>query len=295
LSTPRIGCVKYLNARPLIQGWPDPVVFDHPAALCRKLAAGELDVALVSSVEYLRRPQYLIIDGISIAAFGPVYSVILAYEDELARVNEIETDPASETSLALLRCLLAHRGLTPRLNSGNTGLQPVRPAELHSSEGAAREQTPRDTGGPESRTQPRSTVDCKSARRTGHRSVFLIGDQAIRFRQMHPQYHFWDLAEEWKDITGLPFVFALWLVRPEVAGASEIANRLRALRDKNLRRLEAVVAAQTDFDGEFVRHYFHDYLRFDFGDSEKAGLREFNRRCISCGIDVLPTADLNVV
>jgi len=48
----RIGCVKYLNARPLIYGWSGAVDFDHPAALCRKLEHGDLDVALVSSLEY---------------------------------------------------------------------------------------------------------------------------------------------------------------------------------------------------------------------------------------------------
>nr|MBA3762501.1 hypothetical protein [Chthoniobacterales bacterium] len=49
----RIGCVKYLNARPLIHGWPGAVEFDHPANLCRKLRAAELDVAFVSSFEFL--------------------------------------------------------------------------------------------------------------------------------------------------------------------------------------------------------------------------------------------------
>ena len=45
----RIGCVKYLNALPLIRGWPGEVDFDHPSALCQRVAIGELDVALVSS------------------------------------------------------------------------------------------------------------------------------------------------------------------------------------------------------------------------------------------------------
>ncbi|MDP9253868.1 MAG: menaquinone biosynthesis protein [Verrucomicrobiota bacterium] len=248
MKTPRIGCVKYLNARPLIHDWPGAVDFDHPSALCEKLARGNLDVALVSSIEYLRRPNYRIVDRVSISAEGPVYSVIVAHEQELSRMEEIGIDPASQTSSALLRCLLAHRRLHPRLR--NTDLQSVR---------------------------------------------LLIGDQAIRFRKMHPEYRVWDLAEEWKNITALPFVFALWLVRPEVANAAEIAHRLRTLRDENLRRIDELIAQQSDFDAEFCGRYFRENLRFDFGEQEKAGLREFHRRCLACGIDVARAAELNFV
>jgi chorismate dehydratase len=251
LKQPRIGCVKYLNARPLIYGWPGALELDHPSALCRKLAHGELDLALVSSVEYLRRPEYRIVDGISISAFGPVYSVIVAHEREISEISEIEVDPASETSVVLLRCLLAARGLNARLVTA-------------------------------------AGIDARSA-------LLRIGDQAIRFRYMHPEYRFWDLGEEWRNITGLPFVFALWLVRAEEATADEIAQRLRNLRDQNLARLDEVIATQDEFAAEFCRQYFRDHLRFGFGSREKDGLREFHRRCLACGIDLAPPFTLNVV
>src|SRR5215831_15842329 len=114
----RLGCVKYLNARPLIRGWPGNVEFDHPSALCRRLTKGELDVALVSSFEFLRNPIYRIVDDVSISSDGPVYSVVVAHRDEFSKIDEIELDPASETAANLLRCLLAELGLTPRLFNG---------------------------------------------------------------------------------------------------------------------------------------------------------------------------------
>src|SRR3954463_2070802 len=132
----RIGCVKYLNARPLIHGGEGDVDFDHPSALCNKLAAGKLDVALVSSFEFLRNPIYRIVDDVSIASEGPVYSVVLAHRGELSDIHEIELDPASQTSVNLLRCLLAERGLTPRLTR-NIGFQPVRPAGFQSADSSA--------------------------------------------------------------------------------------------------------------------------------------------------------------
>src|SRR5882762_3958324 len=121
----RIGCVKYLNACPLIHGWEGNVDFDHPSALCNKLAAGKLNVALVSSFEFLRNPIYRIVDDVSISSDGPVYSVVVAHRGEYSNIEEIELDPASETAINLLRCLLAELGLTARLTGvvpGNAGL-----------------------------------------------------------------------------------------------------------------------------------------------------------------------------
>ncbi len=84
--------------------------FDHPSALCSKLAAGELDVALVSSFEFLRNPIYRIVDDVSISSDGPVYSVVVAHRGEIGQIEEIELDPASETSANLLYCLIAEFG-----------------------------------------------------------------------------------------------------------------------------------------------------------------------------------------
>jgi len=283
----RIGCVKYLNARPLIHGWSGAVDFDHPAALCRKLERGDLDVALVSSLEYLRRPIYRIIDGVSISARGAVYSVIVAHNEDLSRAEEIEIDPASETSVALLRCLLRQRGLNPRLRVRNTDLESVRPAELYSAESEAA-----------SGSVEVQTADSMSAGRTGQRPVFrlLIGDQAIRFRAEHRErYHYWDLAETWTKITSLPFVFAFWLIRPEINNANEIADILRQLRDHNLENLDDLVSTQSEVSPAFCRKYYREHLFFDFGEREKAGLREFHYHCLLNKVDVAADLQLNLV
>ena len=129
----RIGCVKYLNARPLIRGWPGNVEFDHPSALCQRLAKGQLDVALVSSFEFLRNPIYRIVDDVSISSDGPVYSVVVAHRGEFSDIEEIELDPASETAVNLLRCLLAELGLTPRLTGGDLGERRIISARASSS------------------------------------------------------------------------------------------------------------------------------------------------------------------
>jgi chorismate dehydratase len=232
----RLGCVQYSNARPLIHGWSGPVEFDHPSALCRRLAAGQLDVALVSSFELLRNPIYTVVDSLAIASDGPVYSVILVHLGPLNVLREVVVDPASETSVNLLRCLCAKRGLAPTFVS----------------EGDI----------------------------TAERGQLLIGDQAIRFREESDGRHrYLDLGEGWREETGLPFVYALWLMRPEYPAKADVASALRSLGEKNLANLDAVIAAQPKADRPFCEFYYRHCLRFHFGAEEKKGLRTFAELC----------------
>lgn len=196
----------------------------------------ELDVALVSSFEYLRNPIYAVVDDVAIASNGPVYSVIVAHRGPLEKLREIVLDPASETSVNLLRCLLAERGLPTRFVA----------------QGAIDER----------------------------RGRLLIGDQAIDFRKAaDPQNQFLDLGAAWKQLTGRPFVYALWLIRPDFAGKSEIAEALRSLGKTNRDNLDAVITAQPQAERAFCEFYFRDCLRFSFAEAEKQGFRRFAELC----------------
>jgi chorismate dehydratase len=262
LKSVRVGCVKYLNARPLIHGWPGKVEFDHPSVLCQRLAKDQVDVALVSSFEFLRNPIYRIVDDVSISSDGPVYSVVVAHRGKFSNIEQIELDPASQTAVNLLRCLLAELGLTPRLTGG----------------------VPGSAGLPRAR--------------------LIIGDQAIRFRQNYAgEFQFWDLGEQWKKLTGLPFVYALWLIRPEVPDAKSIAQRLRGLQDENLANVPGVVAdAVTEVANnkqaitrEFLVRYYHEHLRFGFGTREKQGLQTFADLCVKHGVLPRRARELSLV
>ena len=114
-DTARIGSVPYLNAVPLTCGLEDRCDFLPPSALAVELRAGRLDAALLSITEALFEPGYPIVDGVAIASDGPVASVFLAHQDPVdERLTEVHLDPASCTSVNLLRVLLAARGLSPR-------------------------------------------------------------------------------------------------------------------------------------------------------------------------------------
>ncbi len=232
----RVGCVQYLNARPLIVPYDGEVVFEHPARLADLLAAGEIDVALVPVFEALRQPDFPIADGVAIASRGPVYSVFLAYRDRLEEVRTVCLDPASRTSNNLLRCLLAEfHGLHPAYEAGG---------ECHVED---------------------------------HRGLLLIGNQAIRFRQEpRPEgVRYLDFGEEWLARTGLPFVFAVWQIRPEVPDPGAVAEALRAIKVAGLRRVWEIGRLQRDFDPGFAERYLTSHIKFDLGSGEKEGMARF--------------------
>jgi chorismate dehydratase len=109
----RVGSVKALNAVPLTRGIEDQIVYDTPARLAEMLRRDELDAALVSIVEPLLNNRYDILDGIAVASLGEVKSVFLAHRRPLEEATEVFCDPASLTSVTLMKVLLAERGLKP--------------------------------------------------------------------------------------------------------------------------------------------------------------------------------------
>ena len=244
----RIGCVQYLNARPLIHGYDGPVVFDHPSGLARALADGALDVALVPIFEALNHPRYLLADGVAIASDGPVFSVFLAHRGPLAEVRSIALDPASLTSIHLLQVLLAeYHGLRPEL------------LELSAF--------PADAD-----------------------AVLLIGNQAIDFRERDAGAHqLLDLGEEWKRCTGLPFVYAPWLLRAGLPNAPAIADELSALKRHGTARIAEIVRADPH-NPALSERYLTEHIRFDLGPREKAGIEKFRELLTKHGF-IVPSSE----
>jgi chorismate dehydratase len=218
------------------------VIFDHPSRLAEMLVNDELDVALVPAFEALRGgASFRVVDEVSIASEGAVYSVFLAYRGCLNDVKTIALDPASLTSANLLRCLVA---------------------EFH----------------PQLRPEFVTEVDADAH--------LLIGNQAIHFRQEHPadDWQYLDLGEEWLRRTGLPFVFAVWLIRAGVPNAEAVADALRALKQTGLARIRQIADEQTEFDADFAARYLTGNIRFGFGKMEKAGVEKFRELLLRRGL-----------
>src|SRR6476620_10272621 len=114
MRTIRVGAVNYLNTRPLICDLeriaPEAEqVLDLPSRLADRLAASELDVALIPVIEYFRAGTYTVVPDISIATRGPVLSVTLFSRKPWAEIRTVALDEGSRTSAALARILLRKR------------------------------------------------------------------------------------------------------------------------------------------------------------------------------------------
>ncbi len=263
----RVGCVRYLNSKPLIHGHAESVAFQHPAILADDLAAGRLDVGLVPTFELLRSAGgYRVVDDVAIACSGRVHSVFLAYRGDLASVQTIRLDPASRTSVNLLRVLLAEfHGLTPRYEALTASDFGDEEAALASGEG-----------------------------------VLLIGDQAIAFRHQSAAggkgCRFFDLGEQWQLATGLPFVFAAWLIRSETPDPARIGATLRAWREAGCRQMARVIAeadSENVYPPGFAEFYLTRCIRYRLGTAEKQAIAEYGRLLHRHRlIDAAPPAEL---
>src|SRR3954453_1928358 len=211
----RIGAVNYLNSKPLVYGLDAlaPKVrlsFDLPSRLADSLAAGRLDGALIPSVEFFRSPGYAIVSDACVACRGPVLSVKLHFRVPPGDVRRVALDEGSRTSAALTKILLAELyGVQPKweplpigcgiettdadavLLIGDRAIADSRFPNTSSRAGSS--STP--TGAQVSPT----FSDSQSSRPPGGNFVEI-----------------WDLGERWTEWTGLPFVFAMWIARPDV-------------------------------------------------------------------------------
>lgn len=229
----RVGSVPFLNAVPLTRGLEDQIQFVVPSKLGAMMHAGELDAALLSVTEALLHPGYAILDGIAIASLGEVQSVFLAHRGPLEAVREIHCDPASLTSVQLLKVLLAERGLTPTFQA----LSPDPAAPL-----------------PE--------------------NVLLIGDRALDLIYQGHDREIWDLGAAWYELTGLPFVYAVWVLR-QGQDQPRLRQQLREARDFGLDTIDHIIASRTEYDADFRRDYLTWHVHYHLGADEKRGLRHF--------------------
>jgi chorismate dehydratase len=251
----RVGAVNYLNAKPLYYKLCDiaPDVrlsMDVPSALAEQLAAGELDVALIPSVEYLRGAGlgYEIIPGFAIAARGPVRSVKLFSRVPWNRIERLALDAGSRTSQVLARIWLDHVH----------GVRPPRVEELPLGVSALE-----------------STAD----------AVLVIGDRAMRVPR-EPFLNVVDLAEAWHGLTALPFVFAFWVARAGV-DLEELPAALAQSRELGL--AEAGSLARTHgqrlgLDVATCYDYLTRILSYELGEPELAGLRRFAAMAARLGL-----------
>ena len=273
----RVGRIQYINCYP-VYGAIDRglvpldarLVDGVPTALNAAMAAGQLDVSVVSAVEYARDAhRYLLLPDLAISCDGPVRSVLLFSNipaEELGG-RRVVVSRSSMTSVALLELLFENVWrCRPQFVPGDAEISDLR-----------------------------ALPDEPDAR-------LVIGDAALflsagphrgaaadprRHPADAPYRHVYDLGAEWKRWTGQPFVFAVWVAQrtAPVAEALRVHAALIESRNWGLAHLGVLAAQAAELSG-FAQRTCEEYLSgLDYGLSypHLAGLTEFFRRLVRAG------------
>jgi chorismate dehydratase len=253
----RLGAVEYLNARPLVYGLHRhagrfDVRFDIPARCAELLHAGQVDVGLVPSIEYLRGGPYVAVPGVAIGSDGPVASVAVFSHKPIDRVRTVALDASSRTSVALFRVLCArHFGIDPEVR-----VMPPDPLRMLETSDAA----------------------------------LLIGDVALLVDPAAAGVQKTDLGLAWQEYSGLPFVYAFWFGRPGVLAAGDVAA-LRETCRLGVDHLDDVARQHFPDDPARAAagaRYLRDNVAFGFAERELAGLTRFYRD--AADLDLAPAS-----
>ncbi|HEY4130199.1 MAG TPA: menaquinone biosynthesis protein, partial [Gemmatimonadaceae bacterium] len=267
----RVGRITYINCYPVygaidrgIVKLDAELVDGVPTELNRQMAAGTLDVSVISAVEYAQdAKKYLLLPDLSICSDGPVRSVVLFSKRPASELQgrRVLVSRSSMTSVALLELLFEN-------------VWDAKPAFVPSNA---------------------ELVDVSRFGEEEHDARLVIGDAALhlwsrlRSPELYPEHetlseyrYAYDLGAEWKQWTGLPFVFAVWVAQrtAPVAEALSVHAGLIASRNWCLEHLDSL-AAQAAIATGVHRDVCLEYLSgLDYGLSYEhlAGLTEFFRR-----------------
>lgn len=250
----RIGEISYLNCTPIFTVLRDKFedsgydfVRGTPAELNARLRKGEIDLCPSSSIEYARNPgSYLILPDLSISSVGAVKSVLLFSRIPIERLDgaSIAITGESETSVVLLKILLSRKySLTNSFYTATSVKSPAFPGD----------------------------------------PLLLIGDSALRESFNRKDGYVYDLGELWYQFTGTPFVFALWLLREEVArtaraAAATICERLAESRRIAVQSYSDIAASSRInwTNPDFLINYWNT-ISYELTPSHIEGLKLFYR------------------
>jgi chorismate dehydratase len=240
----RISAVKYANTYPFIyglieSGFEKRVILetDHPADCAAKLINGRVDIGLIPVAALPMLNKYYIISDYCIGANSNVRTVLLLSNSPFDKISKIYLDYRSQSSVNLTK-VLARNSWKREFVWVNT------------SEG----------------------FDFKNI--GPDEAVVLIGDQCFEFENNF-KYKI-DLAWEWKEYSGLPFVFACWTANKNLD--NEFINEFNKALQLGVNNIDAVVekfGKTGAITGKTLKTYLMENIDFNFNEEKKAGLKLF--------------------
>lgn len=245
------GSVPYVNARPLVSYFehlgdvsPVKLLYTVPSQLPALLDSGTCHVAMASSFEALRTTGRKIADAGCVGTVGEVQSVRLFSKVPFEAIRTLALDASSLTSVHLGRILLAERY---GAEPDTVDMQPDLQAMLDSND-----------------------------------ACLIIGDKGMLADGTG--LHVMDLGTEWRDLTGLPFVWAAWIGSDGLTEElSTLLARAQEWGEKHMDEVVGKTQAQVRWPGDSCRDYLTRIMSYRLTDDHLAGLREFHRYLLKFG------------
>jgi chorismate dehydratase len=258
----RISVVQYLNTSPLVWGFTQGLLagkydlsFTVPSQCAEQLRAGDVDIAIIPAIEYQRIDDLVILPDLAIASKRRVRSLLLISKVPIAETKSIALDRSSRSTQALTKILCArHWQIAPQFQE--------MPPDLATMLAA-------------------------------HDAALLIGDPALRVSVASggtticpastlgianaDQLYVYDIVEQWRAMTGLSAVLAVWAARPAVATPEVVADfhASRAFGLLNLPELCDAAAAQLQLPAADLQSYLTDNIDFTLDTENVAALTRF--------------------
>ncbi len=246
-----IGAVSFLNSRPLTLKLSEYENYDLrysvPSVCASELMKGDVDVALIPSIEYARSGKQLyIVPDLAIAAEGSVLTVRLFYKSDLKKIHRVAIDLSSRTSVALMRIILREKyEVDPECVEASPSLD-----EMLKIADAA----------------------------------LVIGDPV--FSYLDARISYLDLADEWTRFTGLPFVFAFWAGWPGVIDQKDLQRFFYSSKigQKSIFEIASAYSESNGGDPKLYEKYMRQNIRYKLGKEEQKGLNLFYEKAFLNGI-----------
>jgi chorismate dehydratase len=209
------------------------LIGDYPAKVAEMLINDEIDVGLVPVAILSQLPVYHIVGDYCIGAEGEIATVAMFSEVPMNEIKKIYLDYQSRTSVALLKYLVKeYWGINPEY--------------VQAVDENYRQEIKGTTAG------------------------LVIGDRA--FEQRKISTFIYDLGSEWKKITGLPFVFAVWVSTQRLPpDFIELFNHANALGLQHINE----IASETAFESYDLKKYFSLHVSYRLDEKKKAGMNRF--------------------
>jgi chorismate dehydratase len=284
MSKLRISIVEFLNTAPLVWGFTDgplqgryDLSFTVPSLCAEALRAGKVDVAIIPAVEYQRMDGMVVLPEMAVAAKGEVRSILVLAKKPIEQAKRTALDTNSRSSVALTR-LLSKRfwGIDPEFIDS-----PPDPAAMLAQADAALV-----IGDPALRI--RLKVDALSAKAPDAKGCGC--DEAVSHQdQIIPgidTLFVYDVAEQWRLMTGKPCVLAIWVGRRELITPEVVADFL-ASKEYGLARIGEIAESASlklELPPRDLEIYLRDHIDFSLDAANLEGLELYFRECAAAGL-----------